>query len=192
MGKNKKKKGLMTLNKEQEAAANSIVGIAAVIAVPGSGKTLTMTRRIGNLVQLHNVSPERILGLTFTRNAADKKIILGTRKSILICICFYVGSSCQAFFVFRLLKSPIPEPEVKRPSLRRRPASPAACPGRGVKVAGRLRETLTPRRGMLKTSGRGEKSYPPKQFLLKACKLFWLVGSGESMAFKDLSSFYPC
>jgi DNA helicase-2/ATP-dependent DNA helicase PcrA len=71
MGKNKKKKGLMTLNKEQEEAANSMVGIAAVIAVPGSGKTLTMTRRIGNLVQLHNVPPERILGLTFTRNAAE-------------------------------------------------------------------------------------------------------------------------
>jgi len=71
MGKNKKKRGLMTLNKEQEAAANSIMGIAAVIAVPGSGKTLTMTRRIGNLVQLYNVPPERILGLTFTRNAAE-------------------------------------------------------------------------------------------------------------------------
>jgi hypothetical protein len=38
--------------------------------------------------------------------------------------------------------------------------------------------------------GRGRKD--AKQFLLKACKLFWLVGSGESMAFKDLSSFYPC
>ncbi len=72
MGKNKKKKALMTLNKEQEEAANSILGIAAVIAVPGSGKTLTMTRRIGNLVQLHNVPPEKILGLTFTRNAADE------------------------------------------------------------------------------------------------------------------------
>ena len=71
MGKNKKKKGLMALNKEQEEAANSVLGIAAVIAVPGSGKTLTMTRRIGNLVQLHNVPPEKILGLTFTRNAAE-------------------------------------------------------------------------------------------------------------------------
>ena len=71
MGKNKKKKGLMALNKEQEEAANSVLGIAAVIAVPGSGKTLTMTRRIGNLVQLHNMPPEKILGLTFTRNAAE-------------------------------------------------------------------------------------------------------------------------
>ena len=71
MGKNKKKKGLMTLNQEQEEAANAFLGIAAVIAVAGSGKTITMTRRIGNLVQLHKVPPEHILGLTFTRNAAE-------------------------------------------------------------------------------------------------------------------------
>jgi DNA helicase II / ATP-dependent DNA helicase PcrA len=71
MRKNKKKKSLLALNKEQEEAANSVVGISAVIAVAGSGKTITMTRRIGNLVMKHNVSPEHILGLTFTRNAAE-------------------------------------------------------------------------------------------------------------------------
>jgi DNA helicase-2/ATP-dependent DNA helicase PcrA len=71
MGKNKRQKSQIPLNKEQEEAANSVFGVAAVIAVPGSGKTLTMTRRIGNLVQLHNVPPEKILGLTFTRNAAE-------------------------------------------------------------------------------------------------------------------------
>ncbi len=32
------------LNKEQEEAASFVEGVAAVIAVPGSGKTLTMTR----------------------------------------------------------------------------------------------------------------------------------------------------
>jgi DNA helicase II / ATP-dependent DNA helicase PcrA len=71
MSKTKRQKGQIPLNKEQEEAANSIFGVAAVIAVPGSGKTLTMTRRIGNLVQLHNVPPEKILGLTFTRNASE-------------------------------------------------------------------------------------------------------------------------
>jgi DNA helicase II / ATP-dependent DNA helicase PcrA len=70
MGK-KKSKALPQLNLQQEEAANSILGIAAVIAVPGSGKTLTMTRRIGNLVKLHQIPPEKILGLTFTRNAAE-------------------------------------------------------------------------------------------------------------------------
>jgi len=58
------------LNKEQQAAAEFVNGIASVVAVPGSGKTLTMTHRIGNLVK-KGVSPENILGLTFTRNAAQ-------------------------------------------------------------------------------------------------------------------------
>jgi DNA helicase-2/ATP-dependent DNA helicase PcrA len=61
----------MKLNKEQQKAADFLDGICVVVAVPGSGKTLTMTHRIGNLVKKHGVAPEHILGLTFTRSAAD-------------------------------------------------------------------------------------------------------------------------
>jgi DNA helicase II / ATP-dependent DNA helicase PcrA len=61
----------MKLNKEQQKAADFLDGICVVVAVPGSGKTLTMTHRIGNLINKHGVAPEHILGLTFTRNAAD-------------------------------------------------------------------------------------------------------------------------
>ncbi|MDD2297023.1 MAG: UvrD-helicase domain-containing protein, partial [Sphaerochaetaceae bacterium] len=46
--------------------------MAAVIAVPGSGKTLVMMERIGNLVKRYNVQPETIIGLTFNRNAAEQ------------------------------------------------------------------------------------------------------------------------
>jgi len=60
---------MITLNREQQAAAEFFHGVASVVAVPGSGKTLTMTRRIANLVD-KGVAPENILGLTFTRNAA--------------------------------------------------------------------------------------------------------------------------
>jgi len=60
------------LNKEQEEAANFLDGICAVIAVPGSGKTKTMMERIGVLVNTHGIPPENILGLTFTRNAAEE------------------------------------------------------------------------------------------------------------------------
>jgi len=60
------------LNKEQKKAAGFRNGIAAVIAVPGSGKTRTMMERIGILVKEHKVAPENILGLTFTRNAAEE------------------------------------------------------------------------------------------------------------------------
>jgi DNA helicase-2/ATP-dependent DNA helicase PcrA len=60
---------MVTLNSEQQAAADFLHGVASVVAVPGSGKTLTMTKRIANLVE-KGVAPENILGLTFTRNAA--------------------------------------------------------------------------------------------------------------------------
>ncbi len=58
------------LNEQQRRAASFGNGVASVLAIPGSGKTLTMTHRIGNLVRNHGVAPENILGLTFTRNAA--------------------------------------------------------------------------------------------------------------------------
>jgi len=60
------------LNKEQAQAADFLNGICSVIAVPGSGKTKTMMERIGVLVNEYNIPPENILGLTFTRNAADE------------------------------------------------------------------------------------------------------------------------
>jgi len=58
------------LNKDQKKAAKFKDGVCAVIAVPGSGKTRTMMERIGILVNEHGISPENILGLTFTRNAS--------------------------------------------------------------------------------------------------------------------------
>lgn len=60
------------LNPKQREAAQFKDGIAAVIAVPGSGKTRTMMERIGILVNEYGIPPEHILGLTFTRNAADE------------------------------------------------------------------------------------------------------------------------
>jgi DNA helicase-2/ATP-dependent DNA helicase PcrA len=60
------------LNEEQRAAAEFLEGICAVIAVPGSGKTRTMMERIGILVKKHGIPPESVLGLTFTRNAAEE------------------------------------------------------------------------------------------------------------------------
>jgi DNA helicase-2/ATP-dependent DNA helicase PcrA len=62
----------MKLNKEQQEAARFLHGICSVVAVPGSGKTRTMMERIALLVTDHKVPPERILGLTFTRNAAEE------------------------------------------------------------------------------------------------------------------------
>ena len=60
------------LNPKQREAAMFKDGIAVVVAIPGSGKTRTMMERIGVLVNEYGVSPEHILGLTFTRNAAEE------------------------------------------------------------------------------------------------------------------------
>jgi len=60
------------LTTEQLKAAEFKDGICAVIAVPGSGKTRVLTSRIGILVNDHGVAPENILGLTFTKNAAEE------------------------------------------------------------------------------------------------------------------------
>ena len=60
------------LNKKQKEAAEFKDGVCCLVAVPGSGKTRTMTERIGILVKKHQIPPENILGLTFTRNAAEE------------------------------------------------------------------------------------------------------------------------
>ena len=60
------------LNKEQRRAAEFKGGICCVIACPGAGKTRTMMERIKLLVIKHNVPGENILGLTFTKNAAEE------------------------------------------------------------------------------------------------------------------------
>lgn len=62
---------MIKLNPRQKESANFLFGKACTIAVPGSGKTITMSTRIGYLVKKHKISPESILGLTFTRNAAQ-------------------------------------------------------------------------------------------------------------------------
>jgi DNA helicase II / ATP-dependent DNA helicase PcrA len=60
------------LNPKQKQAAEFRDGIAAIIAVPGSGKTRTMMERIGILVNKYGIPPESIFGLTFTRNASEE------------------------------------------------------------------------------------------------------------------------
>ena len=63
---------MSNLTPEQLKAAEFKDGICAVIATAGSGKTKTMMERINFLVNEHGISPENILGLTFTKNAANE------------------------------------------------------------------------------------------------------------------------
>jgi len=61
---------LLKLNERQFEAATHICGAAIVLSGPGSGKTSVITARALNLVDVHNVLPERLLTVTFSRAAA--------------------------------------------------------------------------------------------------------------------------
>ena len=60
----------MSLNHAQTEAVAHNKGPCMVLAGPGSGKTLTIVKRIEYLIMKHKVRPEEILVITFTKYAA--------------------------------------------------------------------------------------------------------------------------
>ncbi|CAE7709251.1 pcrA [Symbiodinium microadriaticum] len=60
------------MNEQQREAAEAPGGAHLVIAGAGSGKTKTLTERLAYLVATEEVSPHRIVLLTFTRRAAEE------------------------------------------------------------------------------------------------------------------------
>ena len=62
----------MGLNEAQKAAVSHFNGPCLVLAGPGSGKTLTIAKRIEYLIKVYKVRPEEILVITFTKYAAQE------------------------------------------------------------------------------------------------------------------------
>ena len=62
----------MGFNKAQTEAITHQNGPMLVLAGPGSGKTLVITKRIEYLIQKRKVRPEEILVITFTKYAAGE------------------------------------------------------------------------------------------------------------------------
>ena len=62
----------MSLNEAQKKAVSYREGPCLVLAGPGSGKTLTIAKRIEYLIKTYKVRPEEILVITFTKYAAKE------------------------------------------------------------------------------------------------------------------------
>ncbi|MBU0975553.1 MAG: ATP-dependent DNA helicase [Patescibacteria group bacterium] len=56
------------LNKEQKQAVDTLDGPVMIIAGPGTGKTMTLTMRIANILQKTDTDPRSVLALTFTES----------------------------------------------------------------------------------------------------------------------------
>jgi DNA helicase-2/ATP-dependent DNA helicase PcrA len=63
---------LNELNSEQKLAAKHVNGPCLVVAGPGSGKTRVISHRLVNLVINENISPKKILAISFTKASSTE------------------------------------------------------------------------------------------------------------------------
>ena len=62
----------MEFNKNQLKAINTINGNVCVLASAGSGKSSVLVERIKNMIENHEISPQNILAITFSKKSKRK------------------------------------------------------------------------------------------------------------------------
>ena len=77
----------MRFNDAQQRAVKHFDGPCMVLAGPGSGKTTVIVNRIKYLTEEHQVPPEKILVITFTKVAAEEmrerfRILMGGEQGV--------------------------------------------------------------------------------------------------------------
>ncbi len=87
-------KRINILNKEQMRAVEHESGPLLIVAGPGTGKTHTITNRIGFMIQNRKIDPQNILAVTFTNKAAQEmktrlQRILGPETTLPIATTFH-------------------------------------------------------------------------------------------------------
>ena len=66
------KKYNIELTQQQQVAVQSVDGANLILAVPGSGKTMVLVIRIGYMILCSGVSPDHVLAITYSREAAKE------------------------------------------------------------------------------------------------------------------------
>ena len=59
------------LNEQQKEAVQSVEGPVLLLAVPGSGKTTVLVTRLGYMIYVKGIAPEKILTVTYTLAATE-------------------------------------------------------------------------------------------------------------------------
>ena len=96
----------MTWNDNLEGNALEIArsndSLIRVMAGPGTGKSFALQRRVQRLIEEENINPNRIMAVTFTRNAA--KNLIDELRSLNISGCENIKASTLHAYAFKILK----------------------------------------------------------------------------------------
>ena len=88
------------LNPEQKSAAETVEGPVLILAGAGSGKTRTVTYRIGHMIRNLGIPAHQILAVSFTNKAAKEmkqrvRKLLGSKKIQGISLCTFHSLGIQ-------------------------------------------------------------------------------------------------